>query len=123
MRLESIGGHIVHFLRKGKSVDSFQAMDTLEQWTLPGLLRETIDQIEYDQELASRWFPIGKDVPIVVDPRVSTGQPVIQGRGVTVQAIQKRFRSGLRIDFIAKDFDMEADLVETVLQYGNRVAA
>ena len=123
MRLEAIGGHIVHFLRENGSATSYQALDAPEQWTLPGLMRETIDQIEYDHELAARWFPVGKTVPIVVDPRISTGLPVIKGRGVTVQAIRRRFKSGLRIDFIARDFDMDRDLVETALQYWDRVAA
>ena len=124
MRLEALGGHIVNFLREGGAVASYQTLDAPEQWTLPGLLRrETVDQIDYDHELAARWFPIGKTVPIVVDPRLSTGLPVIEGRGVTVQAIRNRFKAGLRIDFIAKDFEMEPDLVETALQYGERVAA
>ena len=124
MRLEALGGHIVHLLKEGGSLPSFQALDAPGQWTLPGLLRrETVDQIEYDNELAARWFPIGKTVPIVVDPRLSTGLPVIEGRGVTVQAIRNRFKAGLRIDFIARDFEMESDLVETALQYWERVAA
>lgn len=124
MKLEALGGHIVHFLKEGGPVVSHQALDAPEQWTLPGLLRrETVDQIEYDDELAARWFPIGKGVPIVVDPRLSTGLPVISGRGVTVQAIRKRFRAGLRIDFIAKDFEMEPDLVETAIRYSEKVAA
>lgn len=124
LRLEALGGHIVHFLREGGFVDNYQAMDAPEQWTMPGLLRsETIEQIEYKDELAARWFPIGKTVPIVVDPRISTGLPVIDGRGVTVQAIRRRFKSGLRIDFIARDFDLEPDLVEIALQYCERVAA
>ena len=124
LKLEALGGHIVHFLKEGVPVGRFQALDSLEQWTLPGLLRrETTDQIEYQGELAARWFPIGKQVPIVVDPRVSTGLPVIEGRGVTVQAIRKRFKSGLRIDFIAKDFGLKPELVETALQYCERVAA
>jgi uncharacterized protein (DUF433 family) len=124
MRLEALGGQIVHFLKEGGSSASYQALDSPRQWTLPGLLRrETIDKIEYDHDLAARWFPIGKTVPIVVDPRLSTGLPVIEGRGVTVQAIRNRFKAGLRIDFIARDFEMEPDLVETALQYGERIAA
>lgn len=123
MKLEALGGHIVHVLREGGSPDSFQALDAPEQWTLPGLLRETIDQIEYDHELAARWFPVGKTVPIVVDPRLSTGLPVIQGRGVTVHAIRKRFHAGLNIEFIAKDFEMDRDLIETALRYSEKVAA
>ena len=123
LKLEALGGHIVHFLRGGAS-ESYQAMDAIEQWTLPGLLRrETIDQIEYREELAARWFPVGKTVPIVVDPMVSAGLPIIAGRGVTVHAIHRRFKSGLRIGFIAKDFDLAPDLVETALQYCERVAA
>lgn len=123
MKLAAISGHIVHFLENGDSNSSFQALDVPEQWTLPGMLKDTIDQIEYDYELASRWFPVGKQVPIVVDPRISTGLPVIAGRGVTVQTIRKRFKAGLRIDFIAKDFELEPDLVEIALQYCERVAA
>lgn len=123
MRLESLSGHIVNFLKAGASADSFQALDFPEQWTLPGLLKDTIDQIEYEHDLASRWYPIGKNVPIVVDPRISTGLPVIAGRGVTVQAIRNRFKAGLRIDFIAEDFALDRDLVETALQYCERVAA
>ena len=124
MKLEALGGHIVHFLSSGGSVDSFPALDTPGQSTLPGLLRsETVNQIEYDDKLAARWFPVGKKVPIVVDPRLSAGLPVIKGRGVTVQAIHKRFKSGLRIDFIAKDFEMDTALIETALQYAERVAA
>ncbi len=123
LRLEALGGHIVHFLREGGSIASYQTLDTPEQWTMPGLLRETIDQIDYQHELASRWFPIGRSVPIVVDPRLSTGLPVIEGRGVTVQAIRNRFMAGLRIDFIAEDFAMDPELVETALRYGEKVAA
>ena len=123
LKLESIGGHIIHLLENGALAASFQAVDLPEQWTLPGLIQDTIDQIEYDQELASRWYPIGKTVPIVVDPRISTGLPVIAGRGVTVQAIRNRFKAGLCIDFIAKDLDMDRDLVETALQYCEKVAA
>ena len=124
LKLEALGGHIVHFLREGGSPDGFQALDAPEQHTLPGLLRrKTIDLIDYDQELAARWFPISKTVPIVVDPKLSTGMPVIEGRGVTVQAISKRFKAGLNIDFIAKDFELERNLIETALRYSERVAA
>ena len=124
MKLDAMGGHVVRFLEIGPDA-SHPALDSPGQWTLPGLLRETIDQLEYDDDhaLAARWFPIGKTVPIVVDPKVSTGLPVIEGRGVTVQAIRNRFNSGMKIDFIAKDFDMDRDLVETALQYWERFAA
>ena len=40
-----------------------------------------------------------------------------------MNTIFKRWRAGLKIDFIARDLALEADDVETVLQYGDRIAA
>ena len=121
LKLEAMGGHIVSLMRGEASRPS---LDSPQQWTLPGLIQETVDQLEYaEDELASRWFPVGRTIPIVIDPRLSAGLPVIDGRGVTVQAIRKRFKAGLRIEFIAEDFDMDRNLVETALQYWEQVAA
>ena len=123
LRLEAIGGHIVQRMRGEHPGASLQALDQPTQWTLPGLVIEVVHQLEYEQDLAARWYPIGKDVPIVVDPRISAGIPTFTGRGVTIEAIHKRWKAGYKIDFIARDFELEPPLVETALQYAERVAA
>ncbi|MSQ07046.1 MAG: DUF433 domain-containing protein [Dehalococcoidia bacterium] len=93
------------------------------QWALPGLVKETILQLEYEQDLASRWYPAGKQVPIVVDPRISSGLPTILGRGVTIQAIQARFQAKQKIDFIAQDFALDRSVIEGAIRYAHQVAA
>lgn len=119
LRLKSLGGHIVSLL-SGKP--SLQAVDELKQWTIPGLVLETIEQIEYELELASKWYPIGKKIPIVIDPRISAGLPVVEGRGVTVQTIEKRFSIARQsIQFIAKDFELKEPIVEEVVRYSRNV--
>jgi uncharacterized protein (DUF433 family) len=122
LRLEAIGGHIVHRLREEKPGTSVQSIDAPEQWTIPGFLLDTIAQFQYELDLVSRWYPVGKQVPIVVDPKISTGLPTIVDRGVTIGALQKRWKAGWKIDFIARDFDLETDTVEEALQYADRVA-
>lgn len=120
LELRAIGGHIVHFIHGQRH---YQALDQLQQWTLPGLVEELMEQIHYDDEdLAARWSPMGKDVPIIVDPQFSSGAPTIVGRGVTVQAIHSRFKAGLLIDFIADDLVLERTVVERALQYAEQVA-
>ena len=42
---------------------------------------------------------------------------------MTVQTVRKRWKAGHKIDFIAKDFELERDDVEIVLQYADKVAA
>lgn len=121
--LRAIGGHIVHLIHSHPPPISYQALDDPLQWTLPGLVEELIEQIHYDDDsLAARWSPLGKDVPIIIDPRFSSGAPTIVGRGVTVQAIHSRFKAGLLIDFIAEDLVLDRTLVERALQYAEQVA-
>lgn len=118
LRLQSLGSHIVHVI-SGQS--TLQTLDSLQQWTLPGLVQETVDQLEYELELAAKWYPIGKKIPIVVDPKISAGLPVVVNRGVTVQAIDKRFKAGQTMQFMAKDLKLEVSVVEEVVRYAQRV--
>ena len=125
LQLSAIGGHIVHHIRGNGPASTFQAMDEPHQWTLPGLVQEVIeDQLYYEQDLAARWYPAGKRVPIVVDPQFSSGAPTIPGRGVTVGTIYRRWKDGdLSMDFIAQDFQLERDQVEQACKYAEQIAA
>ncbi len=118
-QLRGLGGHIVRFISGEKSL---QAIDQPKQWTIPYLVIETIDQLEYELELAARWYPSGKKIPIVVDPRISAGVPVIEGRGVTVENIEKRFYVGKqKWEFIARDLELQESVVQEVIRYAPKV--
>ena len=122
-KMEPLGVHIIARLEGEEIGQSLQALDSPVQWSLPGLVLEVIHQIDYEGEFAGRWFPAGKRSPIVVDPRISSGVPTVNGSGVSVNTIFKRWRAGLKMDFIARDLSLEVADVETVLQYGDRIAA
>ena len=126
MELKAIGGHIVHHIRGTPQSESVQSLDALPQWTLPGLVQidEVTSQLDYEGQLASKWWPVGKDVPIVVDPRFSAGSPTVAGRGVTISTIYKRFSIGkLPVDFLMEDFDLEREQIEEAIRFGGKLAA
>lgn len=119
LRLKAIGGHIVHMI---KEKGSLQAIDTPEQFTLPDLVVETMEQLEFELELASKWYPVGKKIPIVVDPYISSGVPVIEGRGITVENIEKRFYIGKQNwDFIASDLELPVNVIQEVIRFAPKV--
>ncbi len=122
-QLEVVGGHIVRILHAQETTASYQAIDELSQWTLPGLVASVKRQIKYEHELAVQWYPVGANVPIVIDPRITSGLPTILGRGVTVQIIRKRFLAGQEMDFIAQDFAIDKHVVEDAVRYGELIAA
>ena len=90
-----------------------------DQFVLPGVVQARLMLFDFHNEdgLAIRWFPYGKDVPIVVDPEFGGGKPTVQGRGLTTDIIVRRHDFGESVDSIADDFQLERSKVEIVLQY------
>lgn len=123
LRLEALGGHVVHRMNEERPGTSLQALDEPGQWSLPGLVLEVVNQLDYERDLAARWYPAGKEIPIVVDPRISVGLPTVSTRGITVQAVRKRFKAGQLTSFIAQDLALDDVVVQRVLQYADQVAA
>ena len=126
VKLEAIGRHIVHLMRGDESVDSFQAMDEPQQRTLPGLLAvaKISAELDYEDDLAARWWPEGKNSVIVIDPQISAGRPTIAGRGVTADAIYARLHKAKEpIDFVMQDFRLNREQVNAAIEYCERLAA
>ena len=94
-----------------------------EQWTLPNLVQEAIANIEFaSDELAERWYPVGKDIPIVVDPRFAAGRPIIEGTRVSVEAVKSRIQQNLPRDFIMDDLRVNNAAIDAVELFVNRAA-
>jgi uncharacterized protein (DUF433 family) len=88
------------------------------------ILGPYLDTLDYDDEIVRRWWPLGRDIPIVVDPEYGFGYPVVAGSGVRTEIILERFRAGDLQEQIAKDFNLQPIEVERALQFeANRLAA
>jgi uncharacterized protein (DUF433 family) len=76
-----------------------------------------LDTLDYEDEIARRWWPRGKDEPIVVDPDYGFGLPVVWRSGVRTEIIAERFRAGDAREEIAYDFGISPAEVEAALRY------
>ncbi len=54
---------------------------------------------------------------IAIDPYVSFGRPIINGTGISTDAIADRFWGGDDIDVLAKDFDRPLPEIQAALRY------
>jgi len=117
LKLKTDGAHVLSVFQEREPGVSLLSLDQYGQWTLPGDVVKTLEAFEFEEELAARWFPLGKTVPLVIDPRYGAGRPTIPERRLTVETIYKRWKAGQTIKFIASDFKLLPSLVETTLQY------
>jgi uncharacterized protein (DUF433 family) len=85
-------------------------------------LEPFLQSLDYADEIASRWWPLGKFHPIVVDPAYGYGFPVVAKSGVRTETIKERFEAGDLEAQIAEDFNLDPLEVERALQFELKLA-
>lgn len=86
-------------------------------------IRDVLRDIDFEDDVAVRWWPAGRDTPIVIDPRISFGRPYVKGKGISTDAIRSRFLARESIDAIVDDFDLTEQEVEAALRFELPAAA
>lgn len=70
-----------------------------------------------ETQLASRWFPAGRDKPIVVDPGIAFGEPVIEGTRIATGLLYDRVAAGDTVDVVAKWYALQPEEVEQARKF------
>ncbi len=79
-----------------------------------------LDTVEYEGEIARRWWPLGKDVRVLVDPDYGFGLPVVEGVGVRTEIIAERYEAQDSIDEISYDFGVTPEQIDDALLWERR---
>lgn len=120
LKMKTDGRHILSDFQTHEPGVSLLVLDMEGQLTLPGLVKATLQEFAWLGQWASRWFPGGEAVPIVVDPQMGAGKPTVRDRGVTVDIIMRRFtKSKQSPAFIASDFELEESNVIDIIRYAS----
>lgn len=97
------------------------------QLAMKAILEQYLNRIEWDEasDLPIRFFPI---IPtnqasrsIVIDPRISFGQPTIYKKGIPTSVIAKSVNAEENLEVVAHDYGLEVDQVEEAVIYENIV--
>jgi uncharacterized protein (DUF433 family) len=87
-------------------------------------LQRYLKQLEFDvDDLAERWYPAGPASPVVVDPRVSFGAPVVTGTRIETAAIAELYQGEDSIEEIAWLFDLAPAQVKAAIEFERSLAA
>jgi uncharacterized protein (DUF433 family) len=60
-------------------------------------------------------------MPIVIDPGIARGKPVIQGTRVPVATVLEQLAAGLPVDDLARDFGITVQDVRDALAYAGEL--
>ncbi len=106
------------FLRFAKGDPYFLNASRGGQFAWPQGAADLVDSLDYDpnEHAAFRWWPLGKQTPVLLDTRLNGGQPSTAESGVRTVTIANRATSGWAIQDIAADVAASVNEVEAALQ-------
>ncbi len=78
-----------------------------------------IKTLAYDRvsREAMRWWPMGKNVPVVVDPKYSFGAPSVESAGVTTATLFASFKANKSAEKVADWFNVTLEEVRAAARF------
>lgn len=98
--------------------------DASLQITIAEVLAPFCKKIEFDENgLAERFFPLGRDHDVVIDPERQFGQPVVGQTNILAETVYNLHRGGESTEFIARIYDLNVSQVQDAICFHSRNAA
>ena len=88
------------------------------------LTKPFLKQLEFRAgSFLERWWPLGTDHNIVVDPRRNFGQPTVSKEGVPTQTLARSFEANNSINEVARWYEISPESVQEAVDYERSLAA
>jgi len=88
------------------------------------IIADYITELDFDlhSSLAKRWWPLGRDVPIVLDPDVSFGAPVVAGTATRTEVLAGLVRV-TGVARAAEAFFVDESAATAAMEFESQLAA
>ncbi|MCX2681462.1 DUF433 domain-containing protein [Galbibacter sp. EGI 63066] len=97
--------------------DTILQLDGTKQFNL-SIVKKFFVNLDFDNnDLATRFWPIGKDKSILVDPKRRFGHPVIDGKNIFPEIIHKHHSAGDPVNYIAHVYGLTEDEVNHAIEF------
>lgn len=97
-------------------------MDGTKQLNLI-LIKQFFKNLEFGNDsIATKFWPLGKDKSIIVDPKRQFGHPLIEKTNIYPETIFNLYTSGEPIDFIAFTYDLNEKSISDAIEFCKKAA-
>jgi len=88
------------------------------------LVQDFLAEVDFDQQtsFAQRWWPLGRTVPVVLDPAIASGAPTVEGTGVRTEVLAGLARRTGPVD-AANAYMVSVSSAEAAMQFERILAA
>jgi len=87
------------------------------------IIRPYLKGVEFSGDAPVRWWPMGKDNVVVIDPARAFGQPIVNDRGVPTAVLAQAVRAMGSVNDVARWYEVRERSVAQAVNYEELLAA
>jgi len=93
------------------------------QVTIKSIVKPLLDKIEFDDgNIAKRYYPLGKNAEVVIDPSHQFGQPTIKGTNIRTETLWKLYKKGETTEALQAQYELSAKQVGDAIDFYKQAA-
>ncbi|MFW6046852.1 MAG: DUF433 domain-containing protein [Candidatus Woesearchaeota archaeon] len=93
------------------------SLDGTKQFNL-NFIKLFFKNLDFDRELlASRFYPLGRDKKIIIDPKRKFGHPIIGNTNIYPETLYNMYKAGEPVDFIAYLYEIDNNEVLDAIEF------
>jgi uncharacterized protein (DUF433 family) len=97
--------------------------DKSKQINITSIIEHFCHKIDFDKDhQALRYWPLGKEKNIVVDPHHQLGQPTVKNTNILAETIYSMYTSGEKVSFISSLYDVPETDVKASIEFFKKAA-
>lgn len=87
------------------------------------LLPSLREQLDINEDLAQRWWPMGREKPVILDPNRQFGQPISYQEGIPTAALAAAFQAQKSYVRVSAWYDVPVPTVRAAVAFERQYAA
>ncbi|MDH4224340.1 MAG: DUF433 domain-containing protein [Deltaproteobacteria bacterium] len=95
----------------------FLDLDGKGHYSFHQVILSVAETVEYENEIAVRWYPDKGCTEIVVDPQFCFGHPTIRGTRIQASVVAKAFEVEKDVNAVAEWFQINPDFVNQAVKF------
>lgn len=80
------------------------------------IVKQSLNDLEYDQDLAVRWRP---RTSVVIDPNRQFGEPILDEFGISTRIISEEFHEFQSLEYLSRVYEISKKAVRQAIDYEN----
>jgi len=96
---------------------------SMRQIVFNQIVKPFLKQLEFENDILMRWWPLTKNRSVVLDPNRNFGQPIVNKEGILTEILANAVKVNESFDVVMNWYDISKESLKDAVAYESRLAA